>query len=610
MLEEKFEYIKIGRIVNVDYNAGTCDVTTTDKTAGKRKAVIYPYPYAGNGWGVLVGPEENSQVLLSYDKENRPWIIAYRPNATYFNDDIRGLSGVEATDFPYRKPLSGEVILQSKANSAIEMNQQGNIRLETVSGLYFEINKSLETIFQQSVDSQTVTESGIYKSGLVRRDVREDTDKQQDVLFGSGFGIDTSSLLFSEVIGRDPAYKVGDSLKGLYDPTYDANAPQTSLNAAVTETRLLLEEYADSNVGLDQVQLSDAAKAKGKMEVNRLMDIHLGTVVNDLGKIQRVDYGFGLGSTIGHGNIYSPSKDFHFNKNNTLKSPNQSVDYERVVSELAKINAAIMMKLLLHTKGADNQGTLESDTFRGALWSLLVDKEGLTKLEIPAATDLGDEGTEPGRAGKSLLANLNGSMTLALGKEKSENTTVNKVLTELAHSTKGRKDRSFTMDAEGNIELVIGADEEKKQSLILAADGSIEAKMGKDTDNQRSIILTADGGIFLTVNGGDKDGNAVVVNVTGNVSQTVTGDVKSSISGTADITVSGDATLDATGNLNLKGQKVALGGDVGLVEAILKGETFLKLFNSHVHLALGAPTSTPTPPIVGTIVLSQVSTTI
>ena len=199
-------------------------------------------------------------------------------------------------------------------------------------------------------------------------------------------------------------------------------------------------------------------------------------------------------------------------------------------------------------------------------------------------------------------------MTLALGKEKSENATINKVLTDIARSTKGRKDRSFTMDAEGNIELVIGADDEKKQSLILAADGSIEAKIGKDTDNQRSIVFSTDGGIFLTVNGGDKDGNAVVLNVTGNVSQTVTGDVKTSISGTADITVSGDATLDATGNLNLKGSKVAL-GSVGAPEAILKAETFLQLFNQHVHNAMGAPTTPPTPPILGPMVLSQVSTT-
>lgn len=282
MLEEKFEYIKIGRILNIDYNAGTCDIATTDKSAGKRKSVIYPYPYAGNGWGILVGPEENSQVLLSYDRENRPWVVAYRPNATYFNDDVRGFPAVEPTDFPYRKPLSGEVILQSKANSAVEMNQQGDIRLETVNGLYFEINKGLETIFQQSVDAETVTESGIYKSGLVRRDVREDVDKEQDVLFGSGFGLDTSELLFSEVLGMNPEYKVGDSLRGLYDPKYSSANPQTSNNAALTETRLIVEEYADSNVGLDQVQLSDAAKAIGKMEVNRLMDIHLGTVVTEL----------------------------------------------------------------------------------------------------------------------------------------------------------------------------------------------------------------------------------------------------------------------------------------------------------------------------------------
>lgn len=606
-MEEKFEYLKAGRILNVDYSTGTCDVTTTNRSAGARKSIVYPFPYAGNGWGVLVGPEENSQVLLSYDKENRPWIVAYRPDSVYFNETVADLPNVEVTDAPYRRPISGEIVLQSKANSAIEMNQQGDIRLETADGLSLEINKGLETIFQQSVDSQTTTEAGLFSSGLVRRDIREDKDKELDVLFGSGFGVDTSQFLFAEILGRNPEYKAGDSIKGLYDPEYSEAEPGTSKNAALTEARFLVEEYADSNVGLDQVQLTESAKALGKMEVNRLMDIHLGTVVNDLGKIQRFDYGFGA-ATIGHGKIYSPSKDFFFNKNNTLKTPNDSKDYEKVVSRLAKINAAMLLKILLHTKGADSQGILESEIFRGALWSLLVDKEGLTKIEIPAATNLGDEATEPGRAGKSVLANLNGSLTLALGKELSPDTTKNSSITDIA--AKSRKDRSLTMDAAGNIELVLGADLEKKQSLILAADGSIEAKIGQDTDNQRSITFTTDGGVIVTINGADKDKNALVLNVTGNVNQSVTGDVQSSVSGKAEMKVAGDTTLDATGNLVLKGKKVELGGEVGLVEAILKGETFLNLFNAHVHLALGAPTSPPTPSIVSGTVLSKVSTTV
>ena len=67
MLEEKFEYIKIGRILNIDYNAGTCDIATTDKSAGKRKSVIYPYPYAGERKNLK---NRRKEILITnYDRE-------------------------------------------------------------------------------------------------------------------------------------------------------------------------------------------------------------------------------------------------------------------------------------------------------------------------------------------------------------------------------------------------------------------------------------------------------------------------------------------------------------------------------------------------------------
>lgn len=599
-LEETFEYIEIGKIVNIDYTNGSCDIAFHDITTGTRRTLPYSVPYAGKGWGILVGPEEGSMVAVGYDRANRPWILAYRPIGAYLNNDVENVSFVGQSDFPYRRPESGEIVLQSKPNSAIELNKEGDIRLETVDGTYYEINKNLETIIQQSVDTLTVTEAGTFKSGLVRRDIREETDKEQDALFGNTFGVNTAELLFSEVIGKNPEYK-RDEINGLYDPTFLANAPEiTAENPAITEVRFTTEEYADSNVGLDEIKLTDGHKALGKMQINRLMDLHTGTIVNELGKILRFDYNFGKGNQ-GHGNIYRSSKDFFFDKTNTLKSPKQSPDYEKVVTNLAKINAAIMLKLLLHTKGVDNQGSFESDTFRGALWSLLVDKEGLTKLEIPAATNLGDASGEPGRAGKSLLANLNGSLTMAVGKEKSENTSVNNVLnSEVAHSTKGRKDRSITMDAEGNVELMLGADTEKKQSLMLTTDGSIEAIIGKDTDNEQSIRITTDGGMYFKINGADINSDAIYLDITGNTKKKIEGDV--------DDLITGDMTKKVEGTTVFDSPNVKVGSSTASQHFVL-GEVFMALFNAHTHIGnLGAPTLPPMIPMTA-VQLSSKHTT-
>jgi len=600
-LTPSFSYVEIGKIVNIDVTTGKCDLITHSINSGQRKSIPYTLPYAGRGWGILVGPEEGSRVVIGYTSVNTPYVLAYLPNTFFYNDEIGDSEGVGVDEFPYQKPRLGEIVLQSKANSSFSLNDEGDARIDIGTGTFIELNRGLDTVIQESVDVLTINEAGKFKSGLVRRDVREEAEKELDALFGNTFDVDVSKLLYTEIIGQDPGYtqKEAKLPNGLYDPAFGQTTGGISAkNPALTEMRFEVEEYADSNVGLDEIRLTDNEKAKGKMEINRLADLHLGTVCNDFGKILRFDYGFGKGGQ-GHGSIFSKSTDFFFNKNNTLKSSQKSANYESFVDKMDKTASAILLKMLLHTKGADFKGNLESDEFRGALWSLLIDKEGLTKLEIPAATALG----ELGRAGKSLIANLNGSLTLALGKEKSSDTTVNDVLaSDVAHSTKGRLDRSITLDAEGNIETVIGADAEKGQSWALKTDGSIEGHIGKDTDNEQSIKITTDGGINVTISGPDNKRNAINVNVVGNVVQTVTGNVTQTIDGKVDASVTGDVIAKIQGKTVFETPEMKIGSDKAKEHFVL-GDTFMRYFNTHTHIGnMGAPTlppsSAPTGPML------------
>ena len=345
-LPQDFSYVEIGRIVNIDVTTGNCDLLTHSLTSGQRTTIPYTLPYAGRGWGILVGPEDGSRVVIGYTAVNSPYILAYLPNTPFYSDDIEGGEGVGVNEFPYRKPRIGEIVLQSKANSGLHLNDDGDVRLDIGTGTFFELNKGLETIIQESVDVLTVNEAGKFKSGLVRRDIREEVEKELDALFGNTFDVDVSKLLYTEIMGQNPEYvqQEAELPNGLYDPSFDSTVGGISAkNPALTEMRFEVEEYADSNVGLDEVRLTDAQKAKGKMEFNRLSDLHLGTVSNDFGKILRFDHGFGKGNQ-GHGKIYSKSTDFFFNKNNTLKSPQYSVDFERYVDKMNKTASAIFLR--------------------------------------------------------------------------------------------------------------------------------------------------------------------------------------------------------------------------------------------------------------------------
>jgi hypothetical protein len=112
----------------------------------------------------------------------------------------------------------------------------------------------------------------------------------------------------------------------------------------------------------------------------------------------------------------------------------------------------------------------------------------------------------------------------------------------------------------------------KSNTINIKADESIEVKnAGGDT-----IILTKDGNLSIKVR---KDVNVECQN--------------------AKVTASEKVHLD-TPNVEL-GQSAA--------EAVIKGDTFQNLFNSHTHIGnLGAPTGPPINPLTG-LELSKVSKT-
>mgnify|MGYP001109985069 CR=1 FL=1 len=65
---------------------------------------------------------------------------------------------------------------------------------------------------------------------------------------------------------------------------------------------------------------------------------------------------------------------------------------------------------------------------------------------------------------------------------------------------------------------------------------------------------------------------------------------------TITLTPDGDITVEAQGKVAVKCNDVELGGEA--LEKMIKGETFMQFFNSHVHTGnLGAPTSPPQQPM-------------
>lgn len=133
----------------------------------------------------------------------------------------------------------------------------------------------------------------------------------------------------------------------------------------------------------------------------------------------------------------------------------------------------------------------------------------------------------------------------------------------------------------------------ESQQLFLKNDGDILSIMLSNTEEQ-SLEFTSDG-VVATLTNGDQsltfDGD--------NGSVTLEADTEMEVNASGDVVINcTNATVSASTKAHIDASQVELGSSAA--EAVIKGNTFQSLFNSHIHTGnLGAPTSPPMVPLSG-----------
>jgi uncharacterized protein involved in type VI secretion and phage assembly len=140
-------------------------------------------------------------------------------------------------------------------------------------------------------------------------------------------------------------------------------------------------------------------------------------------------------------------------------------------------------------------------------------------------------------------------------------------------------------------------DGEEKVTLHSADDAMIEM------NHEGSIALTDSGGAHVTIDAAagsitieDANGNSMVMSSSGIACEDGLGN---------QITTSASGVEVKGATINIEGQSVTVGGPGG--EPVVKGATFLSLFNSHTHpcTAPGAPSGPPIVPLLPTVLTTK-----
>jgi len=147
-------------------------------------------------------------------------------------------------------------------------------------------------------------------------------------------------------------------------------------------------------------------------------------------------------------------------------------------------------------------------------------------------------------------------------------------------------------------------DEEGEEQIILHH--TTEAELVVDKNGSVTVKDAADNQLELDAEGSkitveDANGNSLVMSSSGITVEDANGN-KIEMSASA-INVEGSSTI------NIKGNMVNLGGAGG--EPVIKGQSFLTLFSTHIHSTsgYGAPTSPPVPQGEASTLSSKVMTT-
>lgn len=584
--------IRKATISSVIQEIGMAELTHNADSRGSqvRSDIKVAQPYVGQGWGIRAGVETDSIVIVDEDAKGAPYIIGYLADDKFYEDSVElaDITSIYNSLTKYKSLKEGELVLQSKANSLVFLDESGNISLSTADGVLFELNRTNDSINQISANQNIITEAVNFRNGLVMRDIRTDQEKTDDLFLSSLLALDFSRLENLDIIGADSQNSISDvggALVGTFDPATGKpsildlsgisgipNADkivQNIKNPAVTEYRLDINEFSDGITGLSIVKNPDSLK-QGRLPLNLASRFILGTVVDENGVMPRFDYVFGSGQARGHGDVWklpgvndtNSSVDFKVDPAVNILTPTTlGKSSQWISSGISRFNSAIAFQLLLNSRGADNKGNVPDKTHAGSFWSLQVDKEGLTKWNIPASTPLGEQF----RNGRSLLWNTDGSITQSVGKE--DNTELPNITggtndkAKFVNVVPGRRERSWTADYEGSVEWRMGADFAGQSWMVQTdgghsfyygkfkttetsivdkiataglkspskshrrigtsisgrTEGSVEFDIGaNESNNQQSVALNADGMMSITI-GEDKVKDSFILNTAGNI---------------------------------------------------------------------------------------------
>lgn len=477
--------IRLARITDIDHDTGVASTQWLDQGSSPGPDIPIPHPYAGlSGEGIFIGLQTGSVIALDMASFERYIPVAIMPSPMSYGDSMSGVddASFDAMNFPQLE--EGDVVLQGIGGGQIRLNADGDLLIKTALNEGFVLggdNSHRCSITTNAPVAYVLSQSGLSVNGIVRRDIRIEESEKDYINFLD----DMSSEQVLEEVGLNPQKEVVYNTK----PSSNQADKKFFRNPALIENRNIFFEFGrDWGVGTHQEELDrvtsnviaiadSANRGERRTNVlglslnspNELIEEVRGTLVDIFGNLIDINR-----------NIIPPPKG---------ENPTDYLD-----SALDKMKHTVALHLEINTrkgwlyteeinntkkaeplKDAPNPFSTGNNARDRSRWFVDVDKEGLTKINIPATSETGNV---------PVLARYETSSTVVTddkGNPKTEKTSDPKKL----YRNEGNKDIFLDQVGPGGIIIMDGED---RPNIVNRLAGEYTS-WGEDTGSANPLEL-------------------------------------------------------------------------------------------------------------------------
>jgi len=391
---------RLAIVTSVDFSTGQAQTRWLDDDEDG-PTIPLPHPFSGRGEGIYVGLRKGSLVALTRASNARFIPVAVIPLRGFYAADLSDIAEMYFDDVNPPSLEEGEIVLQGPTGGQFRFSSSGDISLKNSAWEGFLIGDDQDeahrcAIMRLPPVSYTLSQMGLEAQGIIRRDMRPNEESLDAAAYDLMFDLDAEHLL--EEVGRNPIQDVTHGTRRTTNGGQNA-AVAAFRNPPFVENRRVMYEFG-TGWNVDTKQEEERMLREGILPVrvfsdrrerrsnilslslsfpNELMESVDGTLVDVFGNILDIN-------------------------RNIILPPTGSDPHTLLESMIENTRHSVVLHREINTrKGWSYRGpgipdlvdipdpSESSDNARDrSRWFIDVDKEGLTKLNIPATSETGN----------------------------------------------------------------------------------------------------------------------------------------------------------------------------------------------------------------------------